>query len=1766
MRGTKGGKGRAAGGFIPNYNAIAGYGSESSDISKGIGGAPASARPVTIPNFNFGGGQKGTMVANSSEYVVPNYAGGDGSAIFNQDMAASIGLPSRARKIGAAGGYIPNFAKKATAAPVDKSKEKLPPLNKNRDLVMFSGNEKEGRGEDTLKTFYAGKKAGKTAAYASRAEATKNKLHGLREVKVPEYKLGIKGTNKNESPLSIKIIREKLSNSSTTTALDFAKSLAPKSGVPNVSKAKIKELFNPGAFEGMSGTIFEVALSGVLSDKKFDDYATRTSTSRIDLPYEAKLFDMFETEGKGTLGAEVKANSSLAKAAAIKFYDVLFGGGVVADYKETVPIYNKDGKQTGTRNTELGARVQESTIGNRMNGIVGPDGKKVGFQALQRILGGRITVGGLRNLRTQQGLPNFAGGYIPNFANPLQDAIGREQAAGLPVNQIRVNQSPKLRNAGNPMGLAVTNTRDEPTGAIPNFASPAAPAAPAGMGGGVVMTLMAVQMAFSMLQGQLSQTEGESKKLQGAFTALNLAITGMMVTSSLGGLGNVLKSIVGGGSIGAKGGSMMEAGRGMITSGRSNLKGVRSPTGVQLARGIQARSIMGPLKVVGGALTVFGGALVSAIAPIAALIAVGWGINKLFNNLNGTTANLENNQILLASAAKNAARELSEIKIEDKEKFKEENVDITNFFKSRVEKLDFRGSKDKEQKASTVKLINEALDAGATQKAIEKIIAGMEAAAASEGGIADEYGTSSKEMVTNNVAKRVNEALEDLTFIDYSGIQDKFIAGITETQKLALAGKLTPEENEKGKQEVIDRARGTTPRPEGFVGEMPPAVENLTLAALQGALKEGGKAGGDVSKNIDKVKVDTAKTELSMQIELMKLRAKALTFDEKTLALAKRNNSLSQVGIVKLQHKIALSKEDVTINSDLADLIKDQVNKEGSQIVLDQTEITAVAKAFADADLDDLSNASKRNTLLEMTLKTLGKSEATIKASEGLMTAQVRKVVEEGTQRKVNLGYTKEQNLLDAESAERINNISKALATASFRKKTANTVKIGDSQRELDRDKQSFSINNPFIGAVGAAKAEKGFVDRQSVINIEKKDNEVVEETKGSLLGLIKVMPDLEDKIRDVIASIKDIKDIGKAFDFFDVVEGLETNDTKPTTPSLMFPKLPDGVPRLLARSEPPTVTTGAKLATDEKKAKLERLQKEREALGADEGLKQDLAGKGVGMAGAFKMYSQLLKDFTDNLRESAESLKFGLLAAKDSGGIISNIDDRLFTAAADKDRSAGGVSRASDSVALRGATDKITLARTSVERRAAIKEKDILDEVLKLKTEEVELTKDGEDATGRLIPLRAKLVELERQRLAIGTSRAELFENEFVFTQKEIQEGLDKSLVQNARTFVDTISDGLVDAISKGQDLGDTLRQAGANFFNQQASSNLKAAFQNITSSDFVKNIGSKFTGRAAGGPVTGGSGSKDDVPSLLMGGEFVMRKSAVQKYGPSFMDSLNSGKIPAMARGGLFTPGTYGQEEIKGKSNLLDFATQSFTKGDSDRFSYGSGSASVNLEPQSAALTMFGRRNSPAFQREQASKQDAFGLFTQQIQKEEAARKQKREGKKAFKNAFVGAVASAGFSALTSKFGKKSPTADITQDYSDPTQYDNGYAFTATGGAIPNAAGVDTIPSMLSGGEFVMNAAATQKIGAGNLNALNSGADGGSGDIVSKLDELISVSDNSGETIINITVNSDGSSDTQSGGDDQQTSLATRIKDVVKQVIDDEKRLGGSLRQARA
>jgi len=84
----------------------------------------------------------------------------------------------------------------------------------------------------------------------------------------------------------------------------------------------------------------------------------------------------------------------------------------------------------------------------------------------------------INKFREERGM---ADGYIPNFANPLADAVNREKGAGVPVSQIRVGSHQALMNKGNPLGLGVTNTTDEPNGLrdvfgangyVPNYVNP----------------------------------------------------------------------------------------------------------------------------------------------------------------------------------------------------------------------------------------------------------------------------------------------------------------------------------------------------------------------------------------------------------------------------------------------------------------------------------------------------------------------------------------------------------------------------------------------------------------------------------------------------------------------------------------------------------------------------------------------------------------------------------------------------------------------------------------------------------------------------------------------------------------------------------------------------------------------------------------------------------------------------------------------------------------------------------------------------------------------------------------------------------------------------------------------------------------------------------------------------------------------------------------------------------------------------------------------
>lgn len=127
---------RAANGLISSIN------DESNAVKAGVGGASSTARPVVIPNFNFGG-NNGPIVANSDEYVVKNYAGGRGSAIFNQNMVRGIGGVGNLSNFGSvqkvgAKGFIPNYAENFIG--LNKLDPKLNYLLDTSDSEFLSGS------------------------------------------------------------------------------------------------------------------------------------------------------------------------------------------------------------------------------------------------------------------------------------------------------------------------------------------------------------------------------------------------------------------------------------------------------------------------------------------------------------------------------------------------------------------------------------------------------------------------------------------------------------------------------------------------------------------------------------------------------------------------------------------------------------------------------------------------------------------------------------------------------------------------------------------------------------------------------------------------------------------------------------------------------------------------------------------------------------------------------------------------------------------------------------------------------------------------------------------------------------------------------------------------------------------------------------------------------------------------------------------------------------------------------------------------------------------------------------------------------------------------------------------------------------------------------------------------------------------------------------------------------------------------------------------
>ncbi len=495
IAGTKGGGRRAAGGYIPNFDAVRGYGSEKRDIARGVGGAPSSARPVAIPNFNFGGGQRGTVVANSSEVMVPNFAGG-GSAIFNRDMVGAMGMPSGARKIGAAGGYIPNFGltnlqiREAVAAGNYTKQGAWATDRRMKSGTMLIGGETvyKGRQNQALKTATAPK--GELRVNASR--------YGIAAL-FPEKKTD---SSMMSLSLSASDTARKLERRGVTgirfnniRISDLQTMGKKKKGRMNPAKNRrtIANLFAEPTLKyasRLTGDVFSNDELGKIRGKLTGLIKKKSSGALFSSAAEGNIFETAINLFTKGAGAIKEFTSHKAEQEPFDFEEAEHAKPKFLEAFGLEGVLKADAKRTAT------ADAVQSIIKKALN-----DPTQQSWLISQATADPRF-----KKIRTK------ARGYIPNFAgNPLSQAVERERSAGLPINQIRINQDGGLRNAANPQGLAVTNVRDEPMGRVPNFAPKGSPAGMDAGFGGLMMKLLILQSGFMMLSGVLGEVTDQNK-------------------------------------------------------------------------------------------------------------------------------------------------------------------------------------------------------------------------------------------------------------------------------------------------------------------------------------------------------------------------------------------------------------------------------------------------------------------------------------------------------------------------------------------------------------------------------------------------------------------------------------------------------------------------------------------------------------------------------------------------------------------------------------------------------------------------------------------------------------------------------------------------------------------------------------------------------------------------------------------------------------------------------------------------------------------------------------------------------------------------------------------------------------------------------------------------------------------------------------------------------------------------------------------------------
>ena len=446
-----------------------------------------------------------------------------------------------------------------------------------------------------------------------------------------------------------------------------------------------------------------------------------------------------------------------------------------------------------------------------------------------------------------------------------------------------------------------------------------------------------------------------------------------------------------------------------------------------------------------------------------------------------------------------------------------------------------------------------------------------------------------------------------------------------------------------------------------------------------------------------------------------------------------------------------------------------------------------------------------------------------------------------------------------------------------------------------------------------------------------------------------------------------------------------------------------------------------------------------------------------------------------------------------------------------------------------------------------------------------------------------AEAVAAANKRLAESYGDAE--EN-----AKRLNEAIGTRFTYNAATFrkqsgdmilgaVDNFKSGIKGAFGEAIRGTATLREAFASMFDKILDNILDNSLEMGVDAifgavgTFFGSKGGRVKGYNAGGFVNQGSGVRDDVPAMMQGGEYVIRKSSVNKYGRGLFDALNSG-------------GRVGYQ--RGDRVMQNRLRPEFVYNDPKR---PTGGSYINTQGLSAFALM--ESGSPMIAIQQEREKALEQYIKDKKAYDEMVRKAQDQFKKQQRARMRSTLISVGLQAAAFGIGQMGgPPAQsgpqaagggplkITPTVGDASKVKMFIPEkNAKGGLIKAFArggrNRDNIPALLMGGEYVVNKRSVDKYGVGLFNDLNSGraqgfANGGMvGGDGGGVGGAPTTANNNFE--INITMNSDGEGETTTTSNqnenqsqeqqDRNEELGLAIKSAVQKEIVEQQRPGGLL-----